>query len=208
VPRNPRDATEGSPAGPSRPARPSGPGPWGDPARHLPFDVLERGLAALAPPREAGRLALLVVRDEGGRRETPERVALFRAEGLPGDAWARQKPGELDSQLTVMRADVADLFANGQPLSLSGDNLLVELDLSEENLPTGSRLRVGRAVIEVTPDPHTGCAKFAQRYGRDALRLTAIRRYRPLRLRGLHARVVEEGEVAVGDPVEVLRRGA
>lgn len=205
--RNPRVQIEGPSAGARRPGPPAGPGPWGDPARHLTFDVLEQELARLTPPRAAGRLALIVVRGEDGRRQTPERVAISRSEGIPGDAWVRQKPGELDSQLTVMRADVARLFANGQPLSLSGDNLLVELDLSDAHLPTGSRLQVGRAVIEVTPDPHTGCAKFAQRYGRDALRLTATRRYRPLRLRGLHARVVEEGEVAVGAPVEVLRRG-
>jgi MOSC domain-containing protein YiiM len=101
--------------------------------------------------------------------------------------------------------DVARLFANGQPLSLFGDNLLVDLDLSVANLPTGSRLRVGGALLEVTPKPHDGCVKFRQRVGQAALRLTADHRL-DLRLRGIYAKVVEAGEVALGDPIEVLSR--
>ena len=106
-----------------------------------------------------------------------------------------------------MRVDVARLMANGQPLSLFGDNLLVDLDLSVANLPTGSRLRLGEAILEVTPEPHTGCVKFKQRFGGDALRLTADRRFRPLRLRGIYAKTVEPGGIALGDPIEVLSRG-
>jgi MOSC domain-containing protein YiiM len=106
-----------------------------------------------------------------------------------------------------MRIDVARLFANGQPLFLFGDNLLVDLDLSLANLPTGSRLRLGAAQLEVTPEPHTGCAKFRQRFGADALRFTADRRFRHLRLRGIYLKVVDAGEVALGDSIEVLTRG-
>ena len=91
-------------------------------------------------------------------------------------------------------------------LSLFGDNLLVELDLSTQNLPTGTRLRLGQALLEVTPEPHNGCLKFRQRFGGDALRLTADERFRDQHLRGIYLRVVEPGPVCVGDDIEVLTR--
>ncbi len=90
---------------------------------------------------------------------------------------------------------------------MPGDNLLIDLDLSSENLPTGSRLRLGGALLEVTPKPHNGCLKFKQRFGGDALRLTAIPRYHDLHLRGIYMKVVEAGDVAVGDPIEIVARG-
>jgi len=182
-------------------------GPWGDPDRHLPLDALERGLAALAPPKDVGRLTLIVSRREDGRRDTPERLALTAECGVPGDAWQRNTPEKIDAQITVMRDDVAQLIANGQPLSLFGDNLLIDLDLSVENLPAGTRLRLGGAELEVTPEPHTGCRKFRQRFGADGLRFTATKANRHLRLRGIYVKVVGDGEIAVGDSVRVLRRG-
>jgi MOSC domain-containing protein YiiM len=180
-------------------------GPWGDSSRHLPLAELEAGLAKLSPPKDAGRLELIVARSDDGRRQTPERTRLSPEEGVPGDAWLRDAPDETHSQITMMRADVARLVANGQPLSLSGDNLIVDLDLSVENLPVGSRIELGEALLEVTPEPHDGCLKFRQRFGKDALRLTAQRR--PLRLRGVHLEVVRAGEVAVGDLARVVSRG-
>ena len=183
-------------------------GPWGDSSRHLSFEELERGLAKLAPPRDAGRLVLIVARGDDGRRETAERVVLTVEEGVPGDAWQRDCPEKFEAQLAIMRSDFAALVANGQPLTLPGDNLLVDLDLSVENLPTGTRLRLGEALLEVTAEPHNGCLKFRQRFGKDALRMTADRRFRDLRLRGIYARVVEAGAVAVGDAIEVVGRPA
>jgi MOSC domain-containing protein YiiM len=109
-------------------------------------------------------------------------------------------------QITVMRADVARLIANGQPLSLPGDNLLVELDLSPANLPVGTRLQVGTALCEVTPKPHTGCGKFAARFGQDAREVTAAAEFEDWRLRGLYFRVLEAGEVGPGDRIRVLSR--
>jgi hypothetical protein len=181
-------------------------GPWGDASRHQPLAELERALAQLSPPRDAGTLALVVARGDDGRRETPARALLTPAGGVPGDAWARDCPEKPEAQLALMRADVARLLANGQPLTLFGDNLLVDLDLCAANLPAGSRLRVGQALLEVTPEPHNGCVKFRQRFGKDALRLTALPHLRALRLRGIYARVVEAGEVAPGDAVAVLSR--
>ena len=127
---------------------------------------------------------------------------------LSGDAWARDCPDKPDAQITVMREDFGRLAANGQPLSLFGDNLIVDLDLSRANLPTGSRLRLGGALLEVTPEPHTGCRKFRQRFGGDALRITADRRFRDLRLRGIYVKVVEPGEITLGDRIEVVQRNA
>ena len=183
-------------------------GPLGDEARHLPLETLERELETLAPPGDAGSVALIVARLADGTRATPERAELTPEGGVPGDAWQRKMPDRLDAQITLMRADVARLFANGQDLSLFGDNLLVELDLSRTNLPAGSRLRVGQALLEVTPEPHDGCRKFRQRCGAAALRLTAAPHFREQRLRGIYARVLEPGEVAVGDDIQVLSRGS
>jgi len=180
--------------------------PRGDSARHLPFEELERGLGTLAAPKDAGELALIVARGADGQRETPRRAVLSPDGGVPGDAWLRDSPEKLDAQVSLLRVDVARLLANDQPLSLFGDNLLVDLDLSVDNLPAGSRLRVGAATLEVTPEPHTGCLKFRQRFGEAALRLTADRRFRDLRLRGIFARVVEGGQVEPGDTIEVIRR--
>lgn len=184
-------------------------GPRGDSRRHLPREELERGFAALEPPPvDRGRVALIVARAESGAHETPERVTLTPESGVPGDAWQRDIPDRLDSQVTAIRADVARLVANGQALSLSGDNLVLDLELSFANLPAGGQLRAGQALLEVTPEPHTGCVKFRQRFGGDALRLTANPRLRELRLRGIYFVVVEAGEVVVGDPIAVLSRAA
>lgn len=182
-------------------------GPWGDSSRHRPLDTLERELATLSPPKDAGPLGLIVSRADDGSRATPERVRLTPEEGVPGDAWLRDAPDKIDAQITIMRLDVARLIAGGQPLTLFGDNLLIELDLSLANLPTGTRLQLGGALLEVTPEPHTGCLKFRQRFGGDALRLTAMPALRDQRLRGIYVKVIQAGDVAVGDVARVVSRG-
>jgi MOSC domain-containing protein YiiM len=182
-------------------------GPPGDAAAHLPFRVLEKSLRALrAAPRDSGAVALIVRRRADGMRETPESVELSREQGVPGDGWSRRPPRNPEAQLAVMRSDVAQLIANGQSLTVFGDNLFVELDLSAANLPTGSRLRVGGAIVEVTAKPHNGCHKFRGRFGGDALQLVQDQRTRDLNLRGIYWRVAESGAVRRGDPIEVLTR--
>jgi MOSC domain-containing protein YiiM len=126
--------------------------------------------------------------------------------GLPGDAWERESPDAFEAQLTVMQVNVAELIANGQPLTLFGDNLFVDLDLSTANLPAGSRLRAGSVTLEVTPEPHDGCQKFRGRFGPDALRFVSKADLRHLNLRGIHMKVAEAGVLSVGDPVEVIYR--
>jgi MOSC domain-containing protein YiiM len=182
-------------------------GPRGDADRHLPMDELRYRLGALPePPRDRGRVALLVVRRADGIRDTPTRVTLTPEAGMPGDRWARRIPDRPEMQLAVMRRDIAELVANGQPIEMAGDNLFVDLDLSDDNLPTGSRLRVGQATVEVSPEPHNGCLKFRDRFGPDALKLTAAPELRSTHLRGIYWTVVEAGEVAVGDAIEVIHR--
>jgi len=157
-------------------------------------------------PKDSGRLALIVCRTAEGVRETPERVHLTAEEGVPGDSWGRRMPRKPEAQLAVMRRDVAELIANGQPLTTFGDNLFVDLDISAANLPTGTRLKVGGAIVEVTPLAHNGCAKFQGRFGSDALRFVNAKPTRDQNLRGVYWKVVEPGEVAVGAPIQVLAR--
>jgi len=183
--------------------------PQGDPARHLELAPLEAGLRALpAAPRDTGSVALIVRRRADGARETPARVRLSAEEGVPGDDWTRRPPRDPDAQLAVMRRDVAALIANGQPLTLFGDNLIVDLDLSAANLRPGVRLRVGAAVVEVTPKPHNGCLKFRGRFGEAALRLVQAPATRDQNLRGIYWKVVEPGDAGVGDAIRVIHRPA
>jgi hypothetical protein len=182
-------------------------GPVGDSGRHLSAAELELRYARLGQaPRNAGHLLLIVRRLEDGTRDTPDTEWITGEEGLRGDRWGRGRPRDIQTQLTVMRGDVAALIANGQPLTVFGDNLFVDLDISTPNLPPGSRLRVGQATVTVTPEPHNGCAKFKGRFGDGALRFVSARPSRDQNLRGIHWAVVEPGPVRVGDTIEVLSR--
>lgn len=182
-------------------------GPHGDASHHRERGELEAGLRAFAPAgRDTGRLALIVRRCADGERETPEQVRLSCEEGVPGDGWNRRPPRKPDAQLAVMRQDVAELIASGQPLTLFGDNLFVDLDLSAANLPVGTRLRVGEARVEMTAEPHDGCMKFKERFGLDALKLVQAAPTRDQNLRGVYWKVVEAGEARVGATVEVISR--
>jgi MOSC domain-containing protein YiiM len=182
-------------------------GPQGDASHHLPLAELEAGLRALPEaPKDSGRLALIVRRRADGVRETPDRVHLTPEEGVRDDGWSRRPPRDPEAQLAVMRRDVAELIANGQPLSVFGDNLFVDLDISAANLSVGTRIRVGKALVEVTPKPHNGCLKFKGRFGEDALRFVQAKPTREQNLRGIYWKVVEAGEASVGAPIQVLAR--
>jgi hypothetical protein len=173
---------------------------------HRALAELESGLRALPPlPKNVGTLALIVCRRAPGVHEALEVARLSPEEGVPGDEWNRRPPLLADAQLTVICRDMAELVCNGQPLTEPGDNLVVDLDISVENLPIGTRLRVADAVVEVSPKPHNGCKKFAARFGQDALRFVNAPVTRHLNLRGIFWKVIEAGEVAVGDPIHVLR---
>ena len=158
-------------------------------------------------PKDLGRLACIVRRPTNDRREELDRVDLTPEEGLPGDKWGRQLSRNPEAQLAVMRRDVAEFIANGQSLTVFGDSLFVDLDISASNLPAGARLRVGEAVVEVTPLPHNGCRKFHERFGPDALSFVNAKATRALNLRGIYWRVVAPGLVRVGASIRVLSRG-
>jgi len=183
--------------------------PQGDASRHLSLSQLEDRLRELEPaPRDEGRIAALFARPGTDRRLALEKARLSAEAGLEGDRWPTVFSGDApkrDAQLAVMRIDVAEAISNGQSISMFGDNLFLHLDLSLANLPVGTRLQAGSASLEVTPKPHDGCLKFKARFGGDALRLVARKETREQNLRGIYLKVVEDGDVAVGDRVRVLR---
>jgi hypothetical protein len=173
---------------------------------HLPMTDLEERFAALSPPKDRGRVVHMFARPAAWKRIGVDSAVLTPNEGMPDDRWAEIEDDERRMQLATISSRVAEMIANGQSPSLFGDNLFVDLDLSEANLPHGSRLRIGLATCEVTPEPHNGCLQFRDRFGADALRFVSRREGRGLNLRGIYLRVVEAGRVSVGDPVEVLSR--
>lgn len=183
--------------------------PAADASRHLSLAALQGRLQQRTPPpKDAGRVVALFARPGSDRRMAHERARLTIAGGMPEDRWSYAFKGDApkpEQQLATMEAGVAELIANGQPISMFGDNLFLDLDLSRENLPVGTRLQVGGALLEVTSEPHDGCLKFKARFGSDALRLVAREQTRERNLRGIYLKVVEEGDVAAGDAVEVIR---
>jgi hypothetical protein len=180
----------------------------GDSARFRTLAALEKGLGSIVDEhQDRGIVTFLMRRGANGRREPLGEASLDPEAGVPGDAWGRAAGRQPDMQIAVMQKDVAELIANGQPLALFGDCLILDLNLSIRNLPAGSRLRVGGAILEVTPEPHNGCSKFQARFGKDALRFASAKATRHRNFRGIYMRVVEPGMVAVGDSVHVLSRG-
>jgi MOSC domain-containing protein YiiM len=170
------------------------------------LEELERSWRALPPaPRGRGRVRAICVRKGNGVHETPPRVTLSEQGGVEGDRWAHSADRDPEAQVTLMAARVAELVASERtPFYGAGDNFYVDLDLAEDALPPGTRLRMGTAVLEVSSKPHTGCKKFRERFGVEALRWVNHELNRALRLRGINCRIVAAGLVSVGDEVTVL----
>ncbi len=180
------------------------------PVVHRPLSALQAGLDHIrAAPRDVGRVVMIVRRPRSGEREQLTAAELDTEEGLEGDNWrargSRHTPdgsAQPAAQVTLMGSRAIACIAGApERWPAAGDQLFVELDLSEAGLPAGSQLAVGEALLEVSALPHTGCGKFAVRYGKDALRFVNAAAGRALRLRGVNARVVRGGRVAVGDEV-------
>jgi hypothetical protein len=166
----------------------------------------------LDSPAGAGTIELIVRRPAVDEREVVEEGVLDLREGLVGDSWlprgnSHRPDGSADpaTQLTLMNARVVAAVAGDRGRwPLAGDQVYVDLDLSVENLPAGSRLALGDAVVEVTAEPHTGCAKFSARFGSDALKFVNKPPGRERRFRGVNTKVVTPGTVRVGDAVAKL----
>ena len=172
--------------------------------------ALEDGLAQVRlSPRETGRLELIARRPAVEEREVIEEAELDVVQGLVGDCWQTRGSSSTpdgsanpDAQITLMNARVAALLAGERERwPLAGDQLYVDFDLSGDNLPAGTRLVIGSAVIEVTALPHTGCGKFVRRFGIDAQKLVNSTVGRELNLRGVNTKVVVGGTVRVGDTI-------
>lgn len=177
---------------------------------HVELAVLEAGLEHIRrSPADRGRVELIVRRPAESEREILAEATLDAAEGLVGDNWRARGSratgdgsAHPDMQLTLMNARAAALIAgSAERRQLAGDQLYVDFDLSVANLPAGTRLRIGSAVIEITDQPHRGCGKFSSRFGVDALRFVNSAIGRELNLRGVNAKVIAGGAVRIGDAV-------
>jgi MOSC domain-containing protein YiiM len=181
-----------------------------DAERHFTADELEAGLPIMrGAPADVGRIDLVTRRPVEGEREVLDAAELDLEQGLVGDRWSKgrrnRRPPNLDAQLTLMSVRAAELMAGTRERwALAGDQLYVEFDISETNLPPGTRIAVGTAVVEVSDEPHTGCKKFVQRFGMDAMLLVNSPEGRALRLRGMNTRIVEPGVVRPGDEIRKL----
>ena len=179
--------------------------------KHLSTRELESGLDEIRrSPKDHGVLNLIVRRPETDKREVLTEGALDIHQGLTGDNWLargdRSRPdgsANPEMQINIMNSRVIALVA-GHPdrWPLAGDQLYIDMDLSPQNLPPGTRLAMGSAILEVTPEPHTGCKKFVARFGRDAMVFVNSGLGKQLNLRGINAKVIQTGTIRPNDSVE------
>jgi MOSC domain-containing protein YiiM len=181
---------------------------------HRTVEELEAGLEEIRrAPADDGVLELIVRRPASEEREVLEVGELSKTEGLVGDNWRARGSRHTDDgsaevarQLTIMNARATALFAGERARwPEAGDQLYVDFDISEANLPPGTRVQIGSAVVEVSVEPHTGCAKFRQRFGPAASKLVNQPAGRALNLRGINVRIVEPGSIRAGDAVRRLQ---
>jgi len=177
-------------------------------ARHLNTEELEVGLDHIfESPKDGGVLELIVRRPDVDEREVVEQGRLDTEHGLVGDNWlakgSRHMPdgnADPEMQLNIMNARVVALVAEDPDRRpLAGDQLYVDMDLSSDNLPPGTQLAIGNAIVEVTEPPHTGCRKFAERFGKDAVVFVNSGKGKKLNFRGICAKVVQSGDISSGD---------
>jgi MOSC domain-containing protein YiiM len=181
--------------------------------QHLTLTELEAGLAEITQsPQDNGRLAMIVGRPQEDERTVMETAELSVNEGLVGDNWlprgSRHTPdgsAHPDAQIAIMNARAIQLIAQDQSRwSLAGDQLFMDLDLRDENLPPGQKLQVGTAVLEITAQPHNGCKKFATRFGKDSMIFANSEPGKAWHIRGIYARVVQSGQIQTGDTIRKL----
>jgi hypothetical protein len=181
--------------------------------KHLTVDELEAGLEyILQSPKDYGVVNMIVRRPQVDEREVITEGRLDIAEGLDGDNWkARGSSSTSDNsahpemQINIMNSRVIDLVAQGKDRwHLAGDQLFIDMDLSNENLPAGTKLSIGEAILEVTPVPHSGCKKFTARFGLEAMKFVNSPLRKELHLRGINAKVIQAGVIQTGDAVRKI----
>ena len=177
---------------------------------HLTTEQLDAGLDHVRnSPADSGTLLMIVRRPDVDKREVVTEGLLDVDDGLVGDTWnvrgSTSTPdgsANPEAQVTIINSRALDLMAQSEDRwQLSGDQLVIDIEMSIENLPPGTRLSIGSAVIEISEKPHTGCVKFADRFGKDALRFVSTSLGRDMRLRGVNTRVVQSGTIRAGDIV-------
>jgi MOSC domain-containing protein YiiM len=177
---------------------------------YLTMTELEAGLEHIRQaPKDHGTLKMIVRRPREDERELMDQGDLSLTEGLVGDTWKSRGSrhtsdgsATLYSQITVMNARCAALLAQSEERwAMAGDQLFVDFDLSEDNIPPGTRLAVGSVILEVSAEPHSGCKKFSARFGVEALKFVNSPEGKRLHLRGINARVIQAGTIRVGDIV-------
>jgi MOSC domain-containing protein YiiM len=182
---------------------------------HLTVADVENGVEhVLASPGNNGTVEMIVARPEVNKRTVLTEAQLDTELGLVGDNWLDRGSsrtgdgkGHPQMQLNVMNYRFAELVAGSRDrVPLAGDQLFVDLDLSPENLPPGTQLLIGSAIIEVTPIPHLGCRKFVERFGLEAMKFANSEFGRRHNLRGINAKVVSAGAIFTGAAVSVLFR--
>lgn len=179
-------------------------------AKHLTRAELMAGLPdILAAPKDNGMVEAITIRPLSETRQVVQSAQISLAGGVEGDHWAKgcwkstdDGQPHPDVQICIMNSRCIDLIAGGRDnWAPAGDNLFIDMDLTPDNLPPGSFIAIGTAVLEITTTPHNGCAKFIKRYGRDACVFVNTGEGDRYRLRGIYGRVVQDGRVSAGDVV-------
>ena len=160
-------------------------------------------------PKDTGILELIVRRPLTEEREILEEGELDLVEGLVGDNWGARGSSMTDDgdahpemQLNIMNTRaIAHIAQDKDRWQLAGDQLFIDMDISEHNMPPGTRLSLGTAIIEVTAIPHNGCKKFVARFGLDAMKWVNSEEGKKLHLRGINAKVVQAGSISAGNTV-------
>jgi MOSC domain-containing protein YiiM len=180
---------------------------------HLSMTELEAGMDDIRQaPKDNGLLKMIVRRPNVDEREVLNEGELNTTEGLVGDAWkarvsTHSKDGLTNAtrQITIMNARAIALLAQSEERwSLAGDQLYVDMDLSDDNIPPGTQLAIGSAILEVSSEPHTGCKKFSSRFGVEAMKFVNSPEGKRLHLRGINTKVVHSGIIRVGDTVRKI----
>ena len=181
--------------------------------QHLSIIELEAGMDHIrSSPKDKGVLKLIVRRPAVDEREVITEAHLNTTEGLEGDTWKTRGSSHtadgsanINAQITVMNSRaIARVAQDEESWPLAGDQLYIDMDLSEDNLPPGTRLSIGSAILEVSAQPHSGCKKFSSRFGVEAMKFVNSPEGKRLHLRGINARVVQAGTIHVGDIVKKI----